>query len=222
MAQLKDYLPKGDKKFDLWQENFMNKAGANLLLWLILALDYTNLQALQATWETNWGIAKTFSTRSPKDVKKKTVARRAYVKGLRAFVKKWIAGNNLITDGDRVALGTTVFKTTRTKSPVTKDAPVINAATAGHLLTRIDYQNPLTPDSKAKPEGVKELIVKYMIGGLATDPSQCTEEITFTKTPSMITHEVGDVGKTLSGFACWKNNDNSISGWSLIFSVIIN
>jgi|ERR1035437_3845567 hypothetical protein len=222
MAQLKDYLPKGDKKFDLWQENFMNHSGANLLLWLILALDYTNLQALQSTWESNWAIAKTFSTRSPEDVKNKKTARAAYVKGLRSFVKKWIAGNNLITDGDRVALGTTVFKTTRTKSPVTKDAPVINATAAGHLLTRIDYQNPLTPDSKAKPEGVKELIVKYLIGGVASDPLLCPNELTFTKTPGKITHDVADVGKTLSGYACWKNNDNSISGWSLVFSVIIN
>src|ERR1035438_3954999 len=217
-----DFLPKGDKKFDDWQENFMNITGANIILWIILALDYSNLQLLQATWVAKWAIAKNFSTRSPEDVKNKVVARRAYVKGLRAFVKKWIAGNNLITDGNRVGLGVTVYKTTHTKSPVTTIAPVISALAAGHLITEINYRNPLTPDSKAKPDGVKELIVKYIIGGVATDPLLCPNEITFTKTPGKINHIVADVGKTLSGFACWKNKDNSISGWSLLFSVIIN
>src|ERR1017187_8259814 len=111
-----NYLPRGDKKFDTWQDNFVTIVGANLVLWVILALDYAALQAIQATWVAKWDIAKHFSTRSPEDVKNKVVAKKAYNTAIRAFVKKWIAGNNLITDGNRVALGVTVYKTTHTKS----------------------------------------------------------------------------------------------------------
>ena len=217
-----NYLPRGDKKFDLWQSNFITIVGTNVVLWLILAADFTALTAVQTSWNTYWGIAKNFSTRTPTDTKNKNVARKAYSKAIRAFVKKWIAGNNLITDGNRVSLGVTVYKTTYTKSPVTTSAPVINAVSGGHLITEINYRNPATPDSKAKPDGTRALVVRYLIGAVATDPSLCPNEVTFTKTPGIITHVVGDVGKTLSGYACWKNNDNSISGWSLLFVVIIN
>ena len=200
----------------------MTIVGTNVILRVIFALDYTALQGVQTIWVAKWDIAKHFTTRSPEDTKNKNVAKKAYVKALRAFVKKWIAGNNLINDGDRVGLGVTVYKTTYTKSPVTNSVPVISAVSGGHLITEINFRNPATPDSKAKPEGTKELIVRYIIGGVATDPLLCPNEATFTKTPGIITHSVSEVGKTLSGFACWKNNDNSISGWSLVFTVIIN
>src|ERR1035437_5761638 len=159
-----NYLPTGDKKFDTWQDNFMTIVGTNVILWVILALDYTALQGVQATWVAKWAIARQFTTRSPTDTKNKNVARKAFNKAIRAFVKKWVAGNNLITDGNRVSLGVTVFKTTRTKSPVTTAAPIINAVSAGHLITEINFRNPETPDSKAKPDGTKVLVVRYIIG----------------------------------------------------------
>jgi hypothetical protein len=41
-----NYLPRGDKKFDTWQDNFMTIVGANVVLWLIFAMAYAAIHVM--------------------------------------------------------------------------------------------------------------------------------------------------------------------------------
>ena len=155
----KDYIPRSDGGFDIFQSNFISGVNPNLAAWGIPTADFSRLVSYQTIWRVTWLKAKNKDTRSRADVQAKKDARKEYQPRLRKFVKQWIAFNGKVTDADREGLGLKVKDTEPTPMPVPDRAPDVTIDTIRHLVHKLRLTDPENPHTQAKPKGVSHIQV---------------------------------------------------------------
>jgi len=207
------YIPRIDEDFDSWQKSFMTITVANATSWGIPPAEVTALTTLQTSWTTAFaaGGKGQKTTRTSQQTKAKTVARKAFEKPIRVFVKRWIAVNPLVSDAQRIALRVTVFDTVRTREGRPASIPDVNISYArgGQLVFKFRQEADATTgkSKRGKPAGVHGMKIYYKLN----DPSpvtadDCNKSQTFTRSPGRLVFSPADAGKKFYAFCCWINS----------------
>ncbi|MBI3502950.1 MAG: hypothetical protein HY063_14255 [Bacteroidetes bacterium] len=214
MNKSKDYLPNGDDIFNGYQLNFMTVLLANYGSWLINGSDVNALQVKQSAWASAYaagGIGNK-GTRTPAQVRAKTLARKDYEKAMREFVKRFISSNPLVSDPQKVALGVTVPKTHRTPAPVPNTTPNVDATQGNGNQVKVFFKQ--QPDEKGvsrrgKPKGIALMEILYKVGD--TPPAtvnDCNLSAMASRSPLKLNFDASNCGKKVYGFCRWRNTRN--------------
>ena len=226
------FIGRKDADFDTWQKNFINVLLPNYTAWGIGAAAESTLTTLQTTWAADYatGGKNMVATRTKQQVKAKTVARKAYETALRLFVKQWIKTNPLISDAQRIAMGITVNKNTRTPVAIPDTDPqititpgsgaqlIINFKQKSHVITSANVMF----KSAARPKGYHSVRIYYVVGGTApTGIAGCNTTVGMTKSPHKLRFNPADAGKTVYMFACWVNTKEQEGPLTALITTVI-
>ena len=151
----RDYIPRSDGGFDIFQSNFIKGVQPKLTAWGIPPADFTALVSLSVAWNMAWLKAKNKDTRNRADVQAKKDARKAYQSGLRQFVMQWLAFNSKVSNAEREGLGLNVRDTEPTPMPVPDRAPDVTMEEIRHLVHDLRLTDPENPHTQSKPKGVR-------------------------------------------------------------------
>ena len=112
---MKDYLPQREDQFFNWQDNFANAINDAPEGWALPPAEVTALLGLQTPYVNAYELANTGrkATRTTQQVKDKQDTQELYEKGIRVFVKRFIAYNPAVTNGERSQLGLPELTTRR-------------------------------------------------------------------------------------------------------------
>ncbi|MHB8401624.1 MAG: hypothetical protein ACYDCN_06385 [Bacteroidia bacterium] len=227
-----NYISRTDSGFDSFQKNFINVLIAYYIAWAIRVADEANLITLQTTWTAAFatGGKNMVATRTKQQVKAKTVARKNYEAAIRQFVKQWIKANPLISDAQRVSMGVTVSKTTRTPVAIPDTDPLLSISPGSGSQLIIGFrQRPHVITSAnsmlrsvAKPKGYHAVRIYYVVGGTApTSIAGCNTTVGMTKSPHKLRFNAADAGKTVYLFACWVNTKEQEGPLTALHTVVI-
>lgn len=218
-----DYIPSPDAEFDAWQSNFTAKVEAGTPFWGITGGDWGVLIGYRNTWASTWAVAKIKSNRTSGQVTAKNDARKIYEKTIRAFVKRWLASNTLVTNDQRQQMGLTVPDLEPSPRPAIDTEPIIQMKGIGGGKIRIalyvehkSKRASLHPDANGAEMG-------YTIGSVPDNFDTVQKTITFSKAIYTLSLTGADVGKKLYAFFRWKNStDDAKSGpWCEMQQVVI-
>lgn len=217
-----DFIPSSDSLFFNWVKIFAEFIDANFAAIGLTAAQNTALQALIAKWLIDYPAHLSAQATASSLAQKKDSSRS----GLENFVRELTAliqANSAVTNEQRAALGITVPKSTKTPSPVPATRPMANVDNKNRLDHTIHFFDEATPNSKAKPEGVKACEIWMKIGGTPpADASELKYLASDTRSPYIVHFNGEDAGKTAHYWLRWLNTRNEPGPWSETISVTIS
>jgi hypothetical protein len=215
-----DYVPSEDWKLLTWGRALLVQVHTHLTEWRILQDDLDAVEKLLGDYNLALEIVEK-PEHSSVDVKLKNETKDAFKKGIRQFVREYLANNHLVTDNDRERMAIPVHDGTRTPIPVPTTVP--------ELFIRITRTRSLTVDfkeagkeTKGKPYGINGVVMIYDI--LDTPPTahtQLTHSVLATRTPHVLDFLETERGKTAYVAVCWQNEKGEKGPWSDILNAII-
>src|ERR1051325_9589212 len=137
----KDPIPGANDKFDTLQKTVVDQTTANRVAWQIPMTEIDDRLPLQSDWDDTYPPTKDRKNSTTKQREARNVARKAYEKKLRRFIKVWIYANEHMTDEDIVACGLDPHDRIRTRVPVPTTVPDVDTVpAAGHVVVIIFKQ----------------------------------------------------------------------------------
>ncbi|MDR1563033.1 MAG: hypothetical protein LBS54_08170 [Dysgonamonadaceae bacterium] len=216
----RDYIPRKDAEFKTWSKTFVTRLAVIMTRIGFPSAEQLLLLSLYNDFEDKFGISSDKATRTASAVDEKNKARAALEKRIRNDVEEYIQHNHLVTDTDRINLGLTVYKKTRTPSPVANDYPWMKALT--HLIRHIIIEYGGSETSRAKPEGQHGIELVYLISNDAPlDISQLNLNEFDTDPPLDLEFTEEQRGTKFWFAARWKNTRAEKGPWSPIYSAVI-
>ena len=217
----KDVFPKDNAGFDSFQDNMVKQATTNKVAWVIDVTQLGFLTPLQQKWVLYYGQCKIKANATAAQRKARDLAKAAYMKQMRVFVKGQIQGNVNMTDDERVECGVKPHKTGKTPAVKPKTTPSVTVETAnGEVANIFCKQQPGNDGSslRGKPDGVAKVKVVYIVSDTPpASPAACTNTVYSGKTKITIQFDVADAGKKFYGYACWVNSKDEQGPWSTLF-----
>ncbi len=220
MAQ-QDVFPKNNEGFDAFQDNMVKQATTNKVAWVIDATQLGLLPPLQAKWAAAYGPCKIKGNATAVQRKARDLAKAAYMKQMRLFIKSQIQNNPNMTDDNKLQCGVKPHKTTRTPVAVPNTTPVvtIEQQTGSSTIFNCRQQPGEDGSSKrGKPDGVAKVKMVWAIAATPpASPDFCNNSQYSGKTKSVVQFDTINRGKTFYGFACWVNSKDQQGPWSNLF-----
>lgn len=225
MASL-SYIPAPDAGFSAWLANFSALLTANPTTFGLVAGDATIVAAQNTAFQNAYTQSVNPVTRTSASIAAKDAARATAESVARPYAQR-IKVNPAVSNASRVNIGLTVdtFPPTPIPAPTTSPALLLSKATP--LQHTLQYRDAETPDSKAKPYGVKQCTILRTIGlAPAVDPDVANYVGGFTKSPLNVGFQSADRGKYCTYFARWENGAGpggvaSVGPWSAPVSFLI-
>jgi hypothetical protein len=138
MGKRKDYIPRRVGDFYVWQDNFVTRAAAGAMAWLIANAKILLLQAAQNAYVPLYNAAKVKQNRTTAQVDAHKVGLKTYKSFLRTFVKENVAGNTAIPHDDKKALGINPGRDGKGNRSAITTAPVISLKALGGLEIQVE------------------------------------------------------------------------------------
>lgn len=220
---MSDFIPSGDADFNLWQDNLLNflSAPANRTRLQLSEADLSVVSAPQGAWERDYPAHLEAQRAALVASNAKNSARAALEEALRPFIAVLQKNANL-SDADRTALRITVPAVTRQAAPVPTSAPVGSVDFSRRLTHSISFRDENTPQTKAKPDGVRGAQIYIQIGGsVPSGPDGFSFLATDTRAPYVHAFEMNDIGKTVHYLLRWENTTGKVGPWSEIVSAVV-
>ena len=220
------YVPAPDALFSAWLLNFSTKLTASPATYGLIAGDAVIVAAQNTAFQAAYLAAITPATRTGSTIAAKDAARATAESVVRPYAQR-IKVNPAVSNAARVDIGVTVDAFPPTPIPAPTSSPVLMLMMATPLQHTMQYRDALTPTSKAKPYGVKQLALFVTVGvAPAVDPDAALYRGGFTKSPMNIGFESSQRGKVATYFARWENGSGpggvaARGPWSDPVSVII-
>lgn len=216
-----DYVPTGDDAFNNWQGALVTYVTANQTRFGLSTTQMQPVTGAQTTWNADYPAHVQASRNAATAATAKDGARTGYEATLRTFVSG-LQTNANVTDEDRRAMDITIRSTTRTAVAVPTTAPIAQINFSQRLTHTIEFRDSTTPDSRAKPAGVRGCQIWVKIGGAApTSPSECHFLATDTKTPYVNHFEMNEASQTVYYLLRWENTTGETGPWSAVFSAVV-
>lgn len=218
-----DYIPADDDEFNTYvTEQFVPFATANAAQLNLSAGDVTELTTAKTDWTDTWTAFQNAKHAYEALVLEKNATRAAMEAVIRKDANK-IQADPSVTNVAKQGLGITVRKTTRDPVPRPETVPALaRIDTSTRAILRLFIVDSTTPESRAKPPGVKGCEIREQVGGTApTDPEAMTFLAIETRPPYRADFDAADVGKTVYFALRWMNNRGETGPWSQIFSAVI-
>jgi hypothetical protein len=217
----KDYMPKKDEDFDIFQGNVYNAAVANVSKWLIPQQLIAALEAPRQRWNTAYATYCNPAMRTAAVVQEKNDARKAYQAMLRTFIQGQLMHNSQVSDAERRAVGLPVYDRTPTQATTPKtrtETEVDFSQIMKHLLHVRDSES----KSSGKPAHTIGFEIWRRVGG---DTEPAYEEMQLlelaTRSPHTVEYTSADRGKMVWYATRWVNTRGEKGPWSEIVSAIV-
>ena len=218
----RDFIPRRDANFNLWQDSLVEYTEQNLIPWGIAENDFTALKSIQRNWIIAFTKASNKQNRTAADVMAKDEAGVDFKKVIRVFVAQWLANNTNVNDADRTRMGLTVKTGTRTATLKPASYPVATIDFSTRLRHTIHFSDEASPLRKAKPEGVHGCEIYMKVDGDAPrDVTEMTYVATNTATPYVLTFDGTKAGKTIYYWLRWVNTRGECGPWSNTISAMV-
>ncbi len=209
------YVPAADAPFDGWQENWVTYAAANAAaLGLDPLVDIPAIQAVQASWNTDYDAHVTAQAVAQSVRQAKDAQRATYEASLRSFSQQ-IQKRSGTTDEQRAGLGITVPDTEPTPVPAPNTAPVLNLVTTERLRHMVECsKTALEGGGLGKPPGVRGVQIWRKIG----DPPPVTETdfefvSEFTRTRIKLDYQMSQGSQVVYYQARWVSTRGDTGPW---------
>jgi hypothetical protein len=218
-----DFIPDDeDEFFNYATTKFVPYATANATALGIAAATITALGAATTAFDYAWTAhlnAQVAAVGATTDKNTKMDALKTLIRGAAATVQ----ANPAVTDTQKELLGVTIRKKTRSAAEVPTTIPIIQRIdTSTRAILRLNFVDSATPDTRAKPAGVRACEIREQIGGTApTDPEDMAFLALESRTPYRADFDADDIGKIAYFAARWINTRNQPGPWSQIYSAII-
>jgi len=218
-----EYIPPGDNHFDHVIRNqvgpYVNDHYAALGL---TAADNTAFQAVVSAWGAAWGDYGLADTALKTALTLKDEKRAEAVAALRTLAQR-VQTNPAVADTHRAGIGLVPRKRTKTRVGVPSSVPVVRRAdTSNRAILRLFFSDSATPESRAKPAGVRSCEIRQQIGGAApTDPEAMSLLAIATRSPYRADYEATAVGQTVYFALRWRNTKGAPGPWSQMFSAVV-
>jgi hypothetical protein len=198
-----DYIPFSDAGCMAWLDNNSAMISASPATYGIQTTDAADYATLVAAFDAALAAATAGSTRGPSTVNAKNVARVNAVTRARQLAAI-IQNNPGVTQQQKIDLGYTVRKTTKTPIPAPATVPILSYVGSTYLEHTLRFADQNTPSSKAKPFGYASLLVSIWLTAVGTAPSGSpTRTQPVTRNPFAVDFSVGDLGKLATYQAQW-------------------
>ena len=217
-----DYIPEPDAKFDgyvrITLAPFIN---TNYLALGLTAAENTSFQAAATAWGAAWTAFTTIDA-AWQAAQVDKVKRRAVLEALARQLVQKIQSNPQVTDAQKGTLGVTIRKKTKTPVGVPASMPVLTRAdTSTRCVLRLFFMDATTPESKARPPGVKSCEIREQIGGVApVDPEGMPFLAIATRAPYVAEFTAEDVGQTVYFAFRWLNSRGQPGPWSQVHRAV--
>lgn len=218
---MSDYIPRSDADFSAWLQTFRSGINNSPSIFGFLPADVTTLGNLTTGFNDARNTSDVAQAQAQAANADKEEARRLVEDFVRSRVAQ-IQTLPAVSDSDRNLLGITVRSSTRTAvgPPTTK--PVATVDTNQRLQHTINFVDELTPNTRARPDGVKgcEIWVK-VDGPPPTDPSELRYLATDTRTPYQADYDGDQGGKIAHYMLRWVSARGETGPWSQTVSATI-
>lgn len=221
MASGTNYIPTRDADYNTWLNAFSSYLDGNYSALGITAPQAANMASLVTIWNAAFIAATAGSTRGPMTVQAKDTA-RANATLIARQIAVTVNQNPSVTEEQKVALGITVRKTTKTPIPPPTTSPILTFIAATPLQHTLRFADQLTPASRAMPFGSIALQLSVWIS--ATPPvvgTPPTQSLTITKNPCAVDFPDGAQGKTAYYTGNWRTRKGDLGPDSSELSNVI-
>jgi hypothetical protein len=162
------YIPTKDAEIVQWGRNFSDRLTATPATYGLEAADAAIVQNQFNIFNLAYEDALDPSTRTRVTIADKDGEKLTFLQLVRQYAAI-IRANAGVTNEDKAALGLTIPDPTPTPVPVPATSPLLTVTLSGVGVHQMSVTDQLTPEKKAKPQGVAGCIL-YMKSG-ATIPA---------------------------------------------------
>jgi hypothetical protein len=216
-----DYIPSGDADLNSWMNTFMSALDSRRAALGVTEAEFNRLATAHDAWIAAFNQHKQAQAAASSASQAKDLARENVVREVRATARR-LQSHPSMQDPDRAALGLTVPAGTRTPPPTPTTRPVARLDTTLRLRHTISFADEATPNSRAKPEGVRGCEIWVKVGDPPpTDPSQLSFLALDTASPYVAEYRGEDAGKIAYYMLRWVNTREEKGPWSMTFSAAI-
>lgn len=172
----------------------------------------TALNSNFTAWNTAYPASQNPATRTQTITESKNLANQNMMSMLRTIFDD--IPESVLTIEDRNTLNLHQRSSSRTAAPVPITKPVALVDTSKHLEHTISFTDENTPNSAAKPDGVRGCQIWMKLGSPAVDPSELQYVATDTASP-YVNHFAGvNAGKPVYYWLRWENTRGETGPWS--------
>lgn len=125
-----------------------------------------------------------------------------------------IQANPGISDVDKLSAGIVPRNFSRTQIFVPGTAPVVGFLSAGIGTHMLAFADELTPSSKRKPLGAKQIQLYLGIGVASLPLNSLNFYAAFSRNPCTVNFDPGDAGKLATYAARWVGTRGDVGPWS--------
>ncbi len=209
-----DYIPSTDADFTVWQENFLTYVNANLAALGLVAADVASINAAQGTWTTDFSGHTRAQSNAEAARQVKDDSRDNFVNLIRSLVRR-LQGTPNVTEAQRADMRIGSRDIKRTPAAVPETRPVAQVDTSQRLRHTIAFTDEMTPETRAKPAGVRGCEVWVKIGDPApTDGKGLSFLGLDTRTPYLAEYEGEQAGQPAHYMLRWVNSKGEAGPWS--------
>ena len=186
------------------------------------------LSALQELWVTAFMLSENPATATSTSKQERDMHRASLETLLRSIYHD--IPESALTVTDRDTLNLPARDATPTPVSVPTVAPVVSVEKISHLQHILRFQNPETPESQAKPEGVATVeIYGHITESPVLPPMPVPMPSNFNfhhiagtgKFLYTVNFEAGDVGKTIYYIARYRNSRCEVGPYSVMTSAVV-
>lgn len=216
------YIPGKLATFSTFANNFSTLITANPALYGLTAGDAAAIAAPTATFNANYAVSTSPTTRSPTTVNATQVARNALTAIIRAY-GRLILSNGGVANSDKIALGLIVRDPVPTPIPVPSTNPILGVVGAQTGVNTMTFKDSAAgPNIKAKPFGATGLELHVFFGTVApASPAATPYYGIITRTPFALNTTGGTPGQTAYAYGRWINAKGQAGPWSPLSQHII-
>lgn len=216
-----DYIPQKDTLTAAWAANFSGLITATPGAYGLMASDAATIATSYTLFNTALNLVLNPATKTRATVADKNAKKLAMLATLRQYAQV-IKRNLGVTNEAKVALGLTIDDTGRAPVPAPTTLPVLNVVNTVPLRQAVDFRDITTPDRRAKPAGVKAMMLVQAIGTTPpADPGALPTYALATKQPYVVAFNPGDRGKNAYYFGRWITAAGLTGPWSAMAELII-
>lgn len=215
---MSDYIPDTEVEYEVWLDNLITYATANLAELRLTADDLSELQESRNAWQE--AIASYRAAQALADIAQQTrIDKRRLTKSQARILVQQLQADPELTDSQRVGLGIPVRSTNRNLVPAPVTRPLPRLEQSGRLRHTIHFVDETTPTRRAKPKGVRGCQIWFFVGETPpTRPEEFRYLGTDTRTPYLNEFEPEDGGDMAHYYLRWVNTRDEPGPWSDIIS----
>lgn len=222
MPAVAPYIPAKDSLFQNWFANFNTLVTAAPATYGLTAGDAAAIAAAYATWNTDYLLVTSPSTKTPTTVQNKNAAKVNALAIVRPYAVT-VSLNAGVSSANKIALG--VNPRTSVPLPITAPttAPTLTAQSTSPAGTIIRYRDSTSsPSVKSKPYGViaMQLYAEASTTPI-TDPTTINYIGNYTKSPLTLVLGSAAAGKTVYMASRWVTRKGLVGPWSAIISYVV-